>query len=166
VVDDAGSVLDAGAPPNTTGSTAGGGGAVDASAAPTDGRGTTGPDPDQTAYDRELQRAEGFARRGDFGRSVRAYKAAIALRGDSVTAHLGLGEAYYELDNLTAALLHLERARVLAPRDPQVYVLLGAVYQSAARRTDAIQAYERYLALAPDGKMATDVRAILRGLKN
>ncbi|MBM4282682.1 MAG: tetratricopeptide repeat protein, partial [Deltaproteobacteria bacterium] len=115
-------------------------------------------------YDRELKRAEAFARRGDFGRAVRAYKAALAERSDGVTAHLGLGAAYYELDNLTAAMLHLERARVLDPQDPQVYVLLGAVYQSAGRRGDAIKAYEKFLKLAPGGKMATDVRAILRDL--
>jgi tetratricopeptide (TPR) repeat protein len=124
------------------------------------------PDDEQAEYDRQLKRAEMLARRGDYGRSVRAYKAALALRRDSVTAHLGLGEAFYELDNLTAALTHLERARVLAPKDPQVYVLLGAAYQSANRKADAVGAYERYLALSPDGKMAHDVRAILRGLKN
>jgi Flp pilus assembly protein TadD len=132
-----------------------------------DGIVDAGPvDAEQAEYDLQLKRAENFSRRGDFGRSVRAYKAALALRRDSVTAHLGLGEAYYELDNLTAALLHLERARVLAPKDPQVYVLLGAAYQSAGRKGDAIRAYERHLALAPDGKTAHDVRAILRGLKN
>jgi tetratricopeptide (TPR) repeat protein len=97
---------------------------------------------------------------------VRAYKAALALRADSVTAHLGIGEAYYELDNLDAALTHLERARVLAPGDPQVFVLLGAAYQSAERPADAIAAYERYLTLAPEGRMSHDVRAILRSLKN
>jgi DNA-binding response OmpR family regulator len=122
------------------------------------------PDEEQAEYDRQLKRAEQLARRGDFGRSVRAYRAALELRRDSVTAHLGLGEALYELDNLTAALTHLERARVLAPEDPQVYVLLGAAYQSADRKADAVQAYKRYLRLAPDGKLAHDVRAILRGL--
>jgi CheY-like chemotaxis protein len=119
---------------------------------------------DQAAYDEQLKRATTLARRGEFGRSVRAYKAALAIRANSVTAHLGLGAAFFELDNLTAALLHLERARVLAPRDPQVYVLLGAVYHSAGRRADAVKAYERFLALSPGGKMAQDVRAILRGL--
>jgi hypothetical protein len=117
-------------------------------------------------YDRYLKRAETLARRGDPGRAVRAYKAALALRADSVTAHLGIGEAYYELDNLDAALTHLERARVLAPSDPQVFVLLGAAYQSAERTADAIAAYERYLTLAPEGRMSHDVRAILRSLKN
>jgi hypothetical protein len=160
---DAGLLADAGLPDDAGADAVADAGAVDAVVDP-----AVDPavDPEQAEYDLQLKRAENFSRRGDFGRSVRAYKAALALRRDSVTAHLGLGEAYYELDNLTAALLHLERARVLAPKDPQVYVLLGAAYQSAGRKSDAIRAYERHLALAPDGKTAYDVRAILRGLKN
>jgi hypothetical protein len=142
------------------------GGSLASNDGPVDAGADDLPDDEQREYDRQLKRAEQFVRRGDYGRSVQAYRAALARRGDSVTAHLGLGEAYYELDNLTMALTHLERARVLAPRDPQVYVLLGAAYQSSNRKPDAIAAYERFLALAPDGKMAHDVRAILRGLKN
>ena len=69
------------------------------------------------------------------------------------------------LDTLDEALVHLERARALAPDDDQAYVLLGAAYQSAGRSADAITAYERYLALAPDGKFARDVRSILKRLK-
>ena len=96
---------------------------------------------------------------------MRAYKAALTVDKDGVAAHLGLGNAYYELDTLDAALFHLERARALAPKDAQVYVLLGAAYQSANRSSDAVTAYERYLELAPDGKFARDVRGILKGLK-
>jgi hypothetical protein len=117
-------------------------------------------------YANHLKAAEAATKRGEFGRSVRSYKAALAIEKDSIEAHLGLGNAYYELDNLAAALFHLERARALAPKDPQVFVHLGAVYQSSGRKADAVSAYERYLDLAPDGKFARDVRGILRGLKN
>ena len=122
-------------------------------------------DTPEAQYARHLKIAEGFAQRGDFGRSVRSYKAALQAMPDGLAAHLGLGNAYYELDSLDAALKHLERARALAPKDPQVYVLLGAAYQSRERTTDAVAAYERYLQLAPDGKFARDVRGILRGIK-
>jgi tetratricopeptide (TPR) repeat protein len=128
------------------------------------------PDPVATddvasRYARQLKAADAFAARGDHQRSIKAYKAALALNPDGVAAHLGLGNAYYEIDALDAAILHLEKARQLAPRDPQAYVLLGTAYQSANRVADAITAYERYLQLAPEGRFARDVRGILKGLK-
>jgi hypothetical protein len=121
------------------------------------------PDPD-AEYAARLKAAEALSRKGDFGRSIREYKAALALKPSSVPAHLGLGNAYYEQDTLDAALTHLEKARALSPKEPQAYVLLGAVYQSAGRRDDAITAYKRYLELAPDGRFARDVKGILKGL--
>ena len=123
------------------------------------------PTSQASQYASHLKNADSLAKRGDFGRSVRAYRAALGIDKDGVAAHLGLGNAYYELDTLDEALVHLERARALAPDDDQAYVLLGAAYQSAGRSADAITAYERYLALAPDGKFARDVRSILKRLK-
>jgi CheY-like chemotaxis protein len=118
----------------------------------------------EATYGRQLKTAEGFAARGDFGRAVRAYKAALAAMPNGLAANLGLGNAYYELGSTEPALKQLEKAKSLAPRDPQVYVLLGAAYQSANRTEEAVAAYERYLALAPAGKFSRDVRGILRGL--
>jgi tetratricopeptide (TPR) repeat protein len=105
-----------------------------------------------------------LAARGEHTRSVKAYKAALAINPNGVAAHLGLGNAYYEIDALDAALVHLEKARALAPDDPQAFVLLGAAYQSAGRTRDAVDAYERYLQLAPTGRFARDVRGILKRL--
>lgn len=124
---------------------------------------TPAPGPD-AEYAAHLKTADVASKRGDFNKSVKAYKAALALKPSSVPAHLGLGNAYYELDENDSALVHLEKARALAPRDAQLYVLLGAVYQSAGRKSDAVTAYQRYLELAPNGKFARDVKGILRGL--
>ncbi len=66
---------------------------------------------------------------------------------------------------MNEALEHLERARALNGKDPQVFLLLGAVYQTVGRKSDAVGAYERYLKLAPSGKFARDVGAILDNLK-
>jgi Tfp pilus assembly protein PilF len=43
-------------------------------------------------------------------------------------------------------------------------VLLGMVYQMMNRNTDARAAYERYLALDPNGKHAKEVRSTLKNL--
>ena len=119
----------------------------------------------EARYAGHLKSADAAARAGAFAKAVREYKAALALKPSSVAAQLGLGNAYYELDTLDAARTHLERARALAPKDPQVYLLLGAVYQSAGSRDDAIGAYQKYLELAPGGKFARDVQNILKGLQ-
>jgi CheY-like chemotaxis protein len=112
-----------------------------------------------------LQKANTYTKKGQFSKSIRQFKAALALKGDSAAAHLGLGNAYYELNSIDASLVHLERARKLNPDDPQVYVLLGAVYQSAGRPKDAIGAYEKYLQLAPSGKFARELKSVISGLK-
>ncbi|MCC7107675.1 MAG: tetratricopeptide repeat protein, partial [Deltaproteobacteria bacterium] len=119
----------------------------------------------EARYAGHLKSADAAARAGAFAKAVREYKAALALKPSSVAAQLGLGNAYYELDTLDAARTHLERARALAPKDPQVYLLLGAVYQSAGSRDEAIGAYQKYLDLAPGGKFARDVQNILKGLQ-
>lgn len=125
-------------------------------------------DPQQVrkrSYARYLKQGDGFTRAGQFSKAIRAYKSALAEMPDMAAAHLGLGNAYYELNTLEAAVFHLEKAKELSAADPQVFLLLGAVYQSASRPKDAAQAYERYLKLAPDGKFARDVKAILSSLR-
>jgi CheY-like chemotaxis protein/tetratricopeptide (TPR) repeat protein len=117
------------------------------------------------AFASHLKKATGFAQKGEHSKSIRSFKAALALKGDSAAAHLGLGNAYYELNSIDAALVHLERAKALAPDDAQVYVLLGAVYQSAGRTKDAIRAYQRYLSLAPNGRFARELKNVLQGLE-
>jgi len=117
------------------------------------------------AFASHLKKATGFAQKGEHSKSIRSFKAALALKGESAAAHLGLGNAYYELNSIDAALVHLERARALSPDDPQVYVLLGAVYQSAGRTKEAIRAYQRYLELAPNGRFARELKNVLQGLE-
>lgn len=122
-------------------------------------------DDPEVRYAAHLKSADAAARAGAFAKAVREYKAALALKPNSLAAQLGLGNAYYELDTIDAARTHLERARTLAPKDPQVYLLLGAVYQSGGNKDDAVGAYQKYLELAPNGKFARDVQNILKGLQ-
>lgn len=121
-------------------------------------------DDPEAQYVSRLKAADAASKRGEFAKSVREYKAALVMKPNSFAAHVGLGNAYYELDTNDAALTHLEKARALSPREAQVYVLLGAVYQTLGRKDDAVTAYRKYLELAPEGKFARDVKGILKGL--
>jgi Flp pilus assembly protein TadD len=65
----------------------------------------------------------------------------------------------------TADTLSLARRAVAAnPRQADAYLLIGTVAQTTGQRSEARSAYETYLALAPYGAHASDVRAILRTL--
>jgi len=159
-------VVDAGASPVLADAGAALAAHVDAGATPPSAPVDSGVAEDPEArYAGHLKAADVAGRAGAFAKAVREYKAALAIKPTSAVAHLGLGNAYYELDALDAARAHLDKARGLAPKDPQVFLLLGMVHQSAARKDDAIAAYQRYLELAPNGKFARDVQSTLKGLQ-
>ena len=123
------------------------------------------PKKEDEVYTRKLKEAEKLSKQNNFRAAIAAYLAALEVRANSGEAHLGLGNAYYEVNEVKNAIRHLERAKTLLRKDPQVFVLLGAVYQTANRTKDAVGAYERYLELAPNGRYSRDVRNLLIGLK-
>jgi hypothetical protein len=80
-------------------------------------------------------------------------------------AALALLVANTELDRgkTTSALTWARRAVASDPRLADGYVIIGSAEQAAGRRGAARAAYGRYLALAPDGRYAAELRAITRG---
>ena len=46
-----------------------------------------------------------------------------------------------------------------------IYQLLGAAYEKQQNYKDAIVAYEKYLALAPNGSLAPAIRSIIDQLR-
>ncbi len=71
-----------------------------------------------------------------------------------------------ELDRGRAdeALGWAEKALAVDDRNPDAHMIVGAVQQEAGKRAEAKAAYQRYLNVAPRGKFAADVRAILESL--
>ena len=78
--------------------------------------------------------------------------------------HLGLGTAYFDLDQNKDAIKHLKRSLELNPRSGQALVIIGNVYQATGDNKNAKQSYEKYLRIEPSGKFAADVRMILEAL--
>jgi tetratricopeptide (TPR) repeat protein len=58
-----------------------------------------------------------------------------------------------------------EKALAVEASIPEPYVIIGQAEQQARHNKEAKAAYEKYLELAPTGKYAADVRAILPKLK-
>ncbi|HET6647340.1 MAG TPA: tetratricopeptide repeat protein, partial [Pyrinomonadaceae bacterium] len=53
----------------------------------------------------------------------------------------------------------------LMDSEPVIYQLLGAAYERQQKFKEAIEAYEKYLALAPNGSLAPAIRSIIEQLK-
>ncbi|MEE2788697.1 MAG: hypothetical protein VX589_15270 [Myxococcota bacterium] len=90
-----------------------------------------------------LQTAERHTRRGRLGRAVTFYRKVLATAslGDAEweLAHLRLGDLHIGLQQFEYAIVHLLRARRLAPAEPEYAYLLGRAFRLSGRLTAARQ---------------------------
>jgi tetratricopeptide (TPR) repeat protein len=105
-----------------------------------------------TAYatDREYARLIAQGDRADSGeafQALEAYSGAIALRPESMLAHLKRGRVYRERGDLESATRDLRRAVELDPTATLALELLGDTYLSLRRHDRAAERYRAYLAL-------------------
>ena len=110
---------------------------------------------------RLLQEGKSLSRNEEFRAAVKVYKKALSLSPNSVAALVAMAEASMELDLNRDALRALKKATKVSPRNAQSHLLHGTVLQLLNRKEEAVEAYNRYLSLAPKGDNAQDVRRIL-----
>ena len=79
--------------------------------------------------------------------AIEAFSGALALKGDSMLAHLKRGDTYRRRGELTAALRDLEDAATLDPSAPRPIELLGDVNAAMARYPRAVEHYRAFIAL-------------------
>lgn len=79
--------------------------------------------------------------------AVEAFSGALALRPDSMVAHLKRGESYRLRGELEPALRDLRDAAALDPAAPQPVERLGDVNAAMGRWERAIELYTRFIAL-------------------
>lgn len=82
----------------------------------------------------------------------------------AAVARFNHGKQMIARGDYALAITELEQAYELDPRSEHLYNLAVA-YQNSARRDQAIQYYHRYLAAAPDGKLAADAERYLYKLE-
>ena len=81
-------------------------------------------------------------------------------------AHVGIGRVYEDKGQYDLAAREFQIAiDQLSDTEPVIYEMLGAAYEKAGNKREAIAAYENYLRLAPNGSLAPAVRSILEQLK-
>jgi Tfp pilus assembly protein PilF len=89
-----------------------------------------------------------------------------ALAADPSAADVAVALAKIEFDRGHAAQASMWSKKALAadPNAADAYVFLGGAEQTAGHGKAAKEAYKHYLQLAPTGRYAGDLRAIVGGL--
>ncbi|HLG54786.1 MAG TPA: tetratricopeptide repeat protein [Vicinamibacterales bacterium] len=85
--------------------------------------------------------------RGQTFDAIEAFSGALALKPESMLAHLKRGDTYRRRGEFTAALRDLNQAAALDAGAPQPIELLGDVHAAMGRYETAAGDYQRYLAL-------------------
>ncbi len=83
----------------------------------------------------------------DTSGAAAAFSGALAIRPDSMLAHLKRGDTYRRRGELAAALTDLTAANALDPAATRVKELLGDLHAELGRTGRAVDAYRAYLAL-------------------
>jgi tetratricopeptide (TPR) repeat protein len=73
---------------------------------------------------------------------IRDYRQQLRTDPHDVTAHYGLGVAYYNLGLTDAAIRSLDQASQLTPENPNIHTQLAVAYREAARAGDMSAAAE------------------------
>jgi tetratricopeptide (TPR) repeat protein len=99
--------------------------------------------------------------------AVASFRRAIReARGFQPEAHTGLALLLEEKGmNEEAAAEFRTAINQLSDSEPVIYQLLGAMYEKMEKYKEAVEAYEKYLQLAPEGNLAPAVRSIIDQLR-
>jgi tetratricopeptide (TPR) repeat protein len=99
--------------------------------------------------------------------AIASFRRAIReAHGFQPEAHTGLALLLEEKGRNEEAIAEFRIALAqLSDTEPVIYQLLGAVYEKMEKYKEAVETYEKYLQLAPEGNLAPAVRSIIDQLR-
>jgi tetratricopeptide (TPR) repeat protein len=99
--------------------------------------------------------------------AIASFRRAIReAHGFQPEAHTGLALLLEEKGRNEEATAEFRTALAqLSDTEPVIYQLLGAVYEKMEKYKEAVETYEKYLQLAPEGNLAPAVRSIIDQLR-
>jgi tetratricopeptide (TPR) repeat protein len=99
--------------------------------------------------------------------AIQSFRRAIReARGFQPEAHVGLARVLEDKGQYEEAIVEFRKAiDQLSDSEPVIYQLLGAAYERQQQFKEAVSAYEKYLALAPNGSLAPAIRSIIDQLR-
>ena len=95
-------------------------------------------------------RGKAYKRKGQLGRAIADYSAAIRLKSDDAGIIVNRGNAYYYQGQYERAIKDFDAAIRLSPELAEAYGNRGNVYRKQGRFDRAIKDYDRALQLTPD----------------
>ena len=103
--------------------------------------------------------------KGRYGDAVVRFEKALALAPADQRALLAMATSLLELERGKEALRAAEKVARINPRSARAHLIIGSVKQNDGEKEAAIDAYEKYLELAPQAQYAKDVRRVLEGMR-
>jgi len=122
------------------------------------------PTPEPPADPGDMSRAMRLASGGQHTEAIAEFNKILAASPSNANAQKGLGWSYIELGNNSRAAEHFRKAVNLNSMDAENHYGLGLSYEGLGRTDDAINEYQTYIGLAPEGREAAEVRILLRRL--
>jgi Flp pilus assembly protein TadD len=98
------------------------------------------------------------------GQAANYYEQALEADPSLKEVYLDLGKLYIEMSSPADAARILNMATSVDPDNAEVYYYLGRAQQMAGKKGETILAWQKYLQLAPEGRLAETVRAQLEQL--
>ncbi len=104
---------------------------------------------------------------GNDDAALASYRRALReARGFQPEAHTGIGIILQEKGDYAGAITEFRAAVAqLSDTEPVLYQLLGESYEKQEKYKEAVAAYEKYLQLAPTGKLAPAIQSIIEQLR-
>lgn len=113
------------------------------------------------------QRAMRLIDNMEYIRGIKMLKAAIALQPDNIEYRMDLCEALSDIGYYAKSIEEVIRIIVKSNEiDPKCYYLLGYNYYELGEYIKALNMFERYLAIMPDGDLSEDVIEFLENIED
>jgi tetratricopeptide (TPR) repeat protein len=80
--------------------------------------------------------------------------------------NIEVGDYYYKLKNFRAAESRYQEALEYKPNDAEATYKLGVAQETQGKMEEALDAYQSYLKILPDGPHAEESKAAIERIKN
>ena len=115
-------------------------------------------------YQTLLTEGKDLYRRGRAAKAASVLEQALAANAQGDEAMVVLGRIALDREQGPKALSLAQKAIAINAKNPDAYLVKGTALQILEQNAEAKTAYQQYLKLAPHGKDAGDIRAVLQTL--
>jgi tetratricopeptide (TPR) repeat protein len=120
---------------------------------------------DPNSADAYLALGAVFNQTKDFPQAETALTRGLKLKPDAAAGHYELAKAYWSLGRWQDSAPHVRQAVAEMPGLPSPHVLMGNVFLKEGNARQALDEYQAYLRLEPNGPMAPGVRQMIEKIQ-